>query len=72
MSYKGVAFANEAAPLVKAYYDRLELAKLGYTEDVSSLDSYTADCFLFISRCFSEVRKEEAKKHGKRNPRASR
>jgi len=44
------------------YNSRMRLAKLGYTEDIASLDAFTADCFIYISSVIDDEAEKPHKK----------
>lgn len=44
------------------YITRQRLAKLGYTEDLKTLDCITAQALLYVDGCIEELKAEELKK----------
>ena len=70
-SFKGVGVnvQSPAAPYLAEYNARMRLAKLGYTDDLSNLDSETAEAFLLISQTFSKLESDEMKKKSQRKGR---
>lgn len=60
---RGIAFANEAYPIVDEYFRRKTLTELGYTSGpTSELSAVKADCFQMIASEIARVRDQESKK----------
>lgn len=59
-----VTLDGEAGMLIRGYTDRKFFASLGYTQDFSTLDCFTANCFNIIGEIDATV--QPKKKGGKK------
>jgi hypothetical protein len=59
---KGLNLSNEATWVWNEYESRKRFAKLGFTEDISQLDSFRADCFMEIECELDRIRSETTEK----------
>jgi hypothetical protein len=64
-SKKGVYNNNESAPLVHEYFQRKQLAELGYKFDGENLSTFQVDCFTIIKNVIDEVEIQQMKKSRK-------
>jgi len=53
---------NEALGMVSEYFSRQRLAQIGFYDDLSTLDSFSAECFLIISNEIDKLNKEGSKR----------
>jgi hypothetical protein len=58
--------STAAADMVALYAERKRLAKLGFTTDIGTLSSFTADCFLLIDTKIDELQAKELEKQRKK------
>jgi hypothetical protein len=60
---KGIPTTNEAGPIVKEYFDRLLLAKLGYRFNSNELEQWQVDAFNLIEATKKKIADRDAKKN---------
>lgn len=58
---RGIPTTNEAAPIVKDYFDRMMLAKLGYSFNSNELEQWQVDAFSLIANTITKVANRDAK-----------
>lgn len=58
---KGLRSRNETFKIVESYFDRISLAKLGYTSSTSEMTDYERDLFVVIEAAINEFNKSAIK-----------
>lgn len=59
-------YVNEAAPLYTEFVMRQGLAKLGYTDSLEEIDSFTAECFGVIAAEIAKLQTEKLERSSKK------
>jgi hypothetical protein len=57
--YHGIPSHNETAPIVSSYFAKMNLAKMGYMQNINDINDFEYQAYMVISNKYAEIENEK-------------